>query len=94
MTGPAVFQKRPTQVQAMRWTGDNFDDLSKWGANNTYPTPIVSPTDSKSGMLTLWVEARSSWVDVEIGEWIILNEHGFISASPALFGHLYERVFV
>lgn len=90
MTGPAVFQKRPTQVQAMRWDGGNAVDLLAWGA----PVTAMEAVGNGRPKLSLWVEARSSWVDVEVGEWIILNEHGFISTSPALFGHLYERVFV
>lgn len=89
MTAPLVFQKKPTQVEAMRWTGGNAVDLLAWGA------PVTATEAVGNGpKLSLWVEARSSWCDVQVGEWIICNEHGFISASPELFGHLYERVLV
>lgn len=27
MTGPRTFQKKPIQIRAMPWTGDNFDEI-------------------------------------------------------------------
>lgn len=74
----------------MRWDGENAVDLLAWGA----PVTATDGVGNGHPKLSLWVEARSSWCDVQVGEWIIRNEHGFISASPELFGQLYERVLV
>ena len=69
MKWPQTYQREPTFVQAMRWTGDNYSDLKAWGA------PVTFMGDD--GELWLWVAANKGQLKLELGEWIAKDHLGF-----------------
>lgn len=69
MKWPQWFQREPTFVQAMRWTGDNYNELKAWGAPVTF---FNGGTD-----LWLWVEANQGQLRIEEGEWIAKDHLGY-----------------
>lgn len=66
------FRKKPNPVEAVHWTGDNYDEMQEFG-----PVDIVAEHElgSESFNMTLLagVNGAQGWVPVPIGHWIVRN---------------------
>jgi hypothetical protein len=85
------YRKKPVEVEAMQWTGDNALALTSWTSNAFYP---VDPEDRDDPETTgdLLVTANSAHVGIETGEWIIRDARGFYPCKPDIFEATYEPV--
>ena len=86
----AKFRKKPTEVEGVRWTGDNWKDIfhhirkdgDDW--NNTVIAHALSPPPESE----LTIE-----VVVERGDWIIREPNGACHpCKPDIFDQNYELV--
>ena len=77
MKWPETFERIPTIIQAMRWTGDNFSDLKAWGAPVTFMGERDGFDESHDADLWLWVEANKGQLRLELGEWIAKDHLGY-----------------
>lgn len=94
MNEPSWFKKKPVQVQAMQWTGDNINALWDWiGASWLFgPLPQGDPLAESGRPARLFVAANDGWLDLTIGEWIIKDASGFYPCLPDRFSETYEPV--
>lgn len=88
LTPPAplgnTYTSRPVSITAMQWTGENLDDIKAWVGDDNLD-------HWASGVaLTLWVEANTSWLPLEPGEWIVKDELGFYPCKDSIFQRKYE----
>lgn len=74
MKWPVILVRKPTTIEAMRWTGDNFCELRSWGAPVTF---MGDERDEPNPPLWLWVSANNAQLRLEEGEWIAKDEIGF-----------------
>ena len=78
-------RKRPVEVEAMRWDGDNLRDLLAWGARvdlAAWPEPNT---------LRVWVEPEQSWVWCPVGHYVVRGVKGeFYPVAPEVFAATYE----
>lgn len=72
MKWPETFERIPTTIQAMRWTGDNYNDLKSWGA----PVTRING-DNDPDTIWLWVQANQGQLKLELGEWIARDHLGY-----------------
>jgi len=78
-----TYQSRPVRIEAMQWTGDNFDELFGWIGYE-----IVRKPDG----LRLFVAANDRWLPLTVGEWVAKDRHGFYPIKDDVFTEKYEQV--
>jgi len=79
----AKFRKKPVVIDAVRYVGDNFNEV-RWFVGNGVPLHQVG--DSKLGIQTLEGVAYAS-----PGDWIIRGVKGeFYPCKPDIFEATYE----
>lgn len=80
-----TFRKKPVEVQAMQWTGENSIELhsftgglfdsEKWGAAEVYDY------------------LHEAWIPLVAGDWVIQGIQGeFYPCKRDIFAETYERV--
>lgn len=86
MAGPRLIRKRPIVVEAMQWDGTNatYAELQEW-------THRAVERDA-SGNLSLWVEANTTFLDLELGEWILRDARGFYPCKADILAATYDVV--
>lgn len=80
--------KKPVVVDAIRWTGDNWDDIEKfspYGIKFNYPSRLKSLT----------IDTLEGHVTAECGDWIIKGIEGEIyPCKDSVFQKTYDPYFV
>lgn len=106
MLEPKVYRKRPVPVRAIQWTGNNAGAVSDFvgimanmdGDVSTCRFLLPEAIDSEGealyhdGLARLWVEANSSWLPIEVGEWILRDRIGFYPCKDRQFVETYDEV--
>lgn len=92
MNEPRRYRKRPLEVSAIQWTGDNFEAV--WDFYREAPGRAPFIDAGSDGSLALWVEKISQPVTVPAGTWIIaeLDGVGMYPCTAAMFEAIYEEV--
>lgn len=97
MDEPKRFRKNPVEIEAIQWTGENE------GAVKSFVGKILAGVAGEiDGFAaendwyvvgtSLWVEANTSWLPIEIGEWIIKDSRGFYPCKDDIFQETYSSV--
>lgn len=84
------FRKKPVVIDAIRWTGDNYDEINNW-------------TDSRFQMITLpdqpemtariYDVLHETWVLLRDGDWVIRGVRGeYYPCANDVFESTYEPV--
>lgn len=84
------FRKKPVEVDAMQWTGDNIDALVEWAG----PSIVNYPTDKTPRNLTLFT-IDDFGVPCPVGHWVIRESKRsdrFYPCGPEEFAATYEPV--
>lgn len=76
------YRKRPVEIEAMRWMGNNFDGLSAWCGDHV--------KRSAEGTLRLFVQANTAWLELGVGEWVAKDRHGFYPIKDDVFLESYR----
>ena len=84
--GVTRWRKRPVEVDAIQWTGQNFGAVRAFGSGAVGIGPVVA------GALPLWVVKSSATCRVELGDWIIREPDGsgFYPCTDADHAAAYE----
>ena len=85
MDQPKLYQRKPTQLEAIQFTGENDDAIRAFGAE-------VKRTDIAEKVLSLFVAANNGWLDLQVGEWIAKDDFGFYLIKDEQFKRVYEEV--
>lgn len=84
------FRKRPVVIEAIQWTGENFQELHKWGGGGEteFHGRISRTYDEKC----LAVQGRELWLSfAQIDDWIIKDMVGkFRVCKPTVFEATFE----
>lgn len=82
------FRSRPSEVEAVQWTGDNLDEIEAFGVGFRYADRWDHPLRIKAGK-----DGAQDWVPVPVGHWIArqpgdLTDHWPV--DPDYFASKYE----
>lgn len=80
------YRKRPVEIEALQWTGNNGADLQSWCGEDRF---LFS---DKDGSACLYVAANDAWLDLEKSEWIAKDRLGFYPIKNDMFHESYESV--
>ena len=74
-------RKKPVEVEAVQWTGENLGDLYVWGAN----------MELRGEGMTLYIHTLEGDMRASIGDYIIKGVKGeFYACKPDIFEMTYE----
>ena len=80
-TAPLRFRRRPLEVAAVHWTGENGDELSALlGA-------CFNPT-----LAAVYTNAERGWMFLEPGVWVALSPFGAMVLTEAELAATFEAV--
>ena len=82
----ARYRKRPVEIEAIQWTGDNTKQVMSW-ADNYFGLDV----DGTGGWI--WNESQKSNNHVNVGDYIIRGTSGeYYPCEPTIFAATYEPV--
>lgn len=88
-----TYRKRPIELQAIQWTGENEAEIQAWtGRSIFYKLDVEDRGENPDATATLYVAANSVWLGLEPGEWILKDSKGFYPCKPDVFAETYEEV--
>jgi len=88
------FRKKPVVIEAVQWTGENYDEIYKW--RDQFPG-VDKPAAWKGNMGDLLVptleDHNAEYHCASPGDWIIRGVNGeFYPCKPDIFEKTYEKV--
>ena len=76
------FVKKPVEIEAIQWVGDNTAEVME------FVGPMIHPTSSS----TLGIRTLEGVMDAAVGDWIIKGVKGeFYPCKPDIFEMTYDR---
>lgn len=96
MSAPTRYRKKPVEITAIQWTGDNEQDVIAFTGSGKFAA--LDPEDrTDDPELTAEVfagdELHNTWVGVYTGQWIIRGAQGELYPCAAdVFAATYEPV--
>lgn len=79
-----IFKKKPVEIEAIQWKGDNWDDIFKFTNKET----SLLPTSEK-----ILVDTLEGSMKANVGDWIIKGVTGeFYPCKPDIFDMTYDKV--
>lgn len=85
-------RKRPVEVSAVRFTGDNYDDVWELTGPEAF-APQVAAVDAPDIIAAVFDRLHATWVGVKAEQWIIQGVKGeFYPCDPDVFEETYEAV--
>lgn len=70
------YRKRPIEVDAVQWTGDNVDDVVALTGPENFERLDERPSDDPEATARVYDRLHSSWVLVRVDDWIIRGVRG------------------
>lgn len=97
----AIYKTKPFKVEAVKFTGDNFDELVAftgsrtvepgWDIQNFQEAGTYVMWDDDEIVAEVWDYLHSTWVGVKVGQYIIKGGKGeFYPCDPDIFHSKYE----
>ena len=81
------YRKKPVEIEAIQWTGDNRDEIWEFCPLSYFNT------DLETGMLSLMVQTLEGSMQASIGDYIIKGIKGeFYPCKPDIFDMTYDKV--
>lgn len=82
-----TFVKKPVEIQAVQWTGDNYDEIENFVGRNGLD---LFWKFEKPGLIIYTLEGDHY---ASVGDWIIRGVRGeFYPCKPDIFKQTYEEV--
>lgn len=82
MSAAQRYRKKPVEIEAIRWTGGNFDQLEEWCGDHVACNEGSRPR--------LFIKANAVWIVLTVGEWVAKDRHGFYPIKDDVFLESYE----
>lgn len=83
------YRKRPIIIRAVKWTGDNFDEICEFVKDQP-----VTLYKNDFGFIRLLIETLEEDICAEVGDYIICGVHGeYYSCKPDIFSETYEVIW-
>jgi hypothetical protein len=103
MNAPAKYTKKPVTIEAVRWTGDNYETIRDWvgerssedpyNRNGFIPVEEQWPDPPEDITALVWDRLHSTWVGVKTGHWIIKGIQGeFYPCDNEVFWQTYWKM--
>src|SRR5687768_16712957 len=89
----AKFRKRPVEIEAVQWTGDNEEELIGFTSNQFQALAPEDRSDDPEATGSVFDVLHSTWVLVYPGQWVIKGVKGeFYPIAEDVLAETYEPV--
>jgi hypothetical protein len=91
MPGPRTFRKRPMEVQALQWTGDNVRKMQLFADTNF---EVLNEPDDRDPDATASVfdHLHKTWILVHTSDWVVCDiQRAFHPVRRRVPGDLRDR---
>ncbi len=89
----SAFRTKPFEIEAVRFTGDNFEDVKELAGKNFWPVSETEHLDDPEIVAEVFDKLHSTWIGVKAGHWIIKGQKGeFYPCDPEIFDAKYEEI--
>ncbi|KIF67589.1 hypothetical protein HY68_01405 [Streptomyces sp. AcH 505] len=92
MPGPALYRRRPIEMEAVQWTGDNTAEMTAFAGTCFAEVPAEDRGDDPDETAQLLESTHSSWVGLLVGDWVGKVDGGFHLFSAETMAAGYDRV--
>jgi hypothetical protein len=90
---PTRFRKRPVEVDAIQWTGDNLPAVQEFAPSKLWPVDPEDRIEDPDITAQVYDELHSTWVGVKTGQWIIRGVKGeYYPIATDVLADTYEPV--
>jgi hypothetical protein len=93
-SAPSRYRKKPVEIDAIQWTGDNVVDALKFfdaGPATSAIVNINAPADRSQGYID--IPTLEGTMRASVGDWIIRGIEGELyPCKPGIFAATYEPV--
>lgn len=89
----ARFRKRPVEVAAIQWTGENEAEIRSWCGPNLFGS--LGPAIHRDADVTAEVldTLHGSWINMRTGDWVVRGIRGeFYAITDDVLRATYEPV--
>lgn len=89
------FRTKPFEIEAVRWTGDNFTEMQRFAKSNfnLIEEDQRPYTDDPEADAEIYNSLHSTWVLVLPGQWIIKDsKDSFYPCDDDIFQAKYEQL--
>lgn len=91
MDAAAIFRKKPVEIQAMQWTGENIEALLQFVADDS----MYFGMDQYDNITDLFISTLEGDMKANVGDWIIRGLKGeYYPCSNEIFIMSYDKVEV
>lgn len=87
------FKTKPFEIEAVQFTGDNFDEVKEMAGDKFWPVEEQDRGDDPDIIAEVMDDLHSTWVGVKKDQWIIKGQKGeFYPCDPEIFAAKYEPI--
>lgn len=79
------YQKLPTTIEAVQFTGDNWAEMHAFTGHVRINDVVMDVFRGGAQDTMLWVAANQSWLPIEISEWVAKDKLGFYPIKDEQF---------
>jgi len=88
------FRKRPVEVVAIQWTGENEAEVRRFTGGSLFGAcRQEGPSHDPEVTAHVYDETHSTWVGVKPGQWVVRGVKGeFYPIDPDILAETYDRI--
>lgn len=87
-----TFRKRPVEVCAIQWTGENEHELREWTGGQFSADPVGERAEGQIDA-EVYDVLHATWVGLTVGQWVIKGVKGeFYPIAQDVLAETYEPV--
>ena len=87
------FRKKPVVIEAVRWKGENREEIRTFCPRGAFFTPARQDTEGRTTAWDLLIDNLDGIMYAKIGDYIIKGVNGeYYPCKPDVFAKTYERV--
>lgn len=87
------YRKKPIEVDAIQWTGDNAEELAEFTGGQFHAAGNGRIIDDPRFNARVFDELHDTWVGVKTGQWVIKGVKGeFYPIDEQVLAETYEQV--
>lgn len=87
------YRKKPVEIEAIQYTGDNGWEINNWSNGNVYESPVLEPTEDDSTGKYVQVNTLEGVMIGRVGWFIIRGIKGeYYPCDPDIFEQTYDIV--
>lgn len=87
------FRKRPVEIEAIQFTGDNWWLIEEWSEGQVITSPVLEPTPDNPTGAYIQIKTLEGVMTAGVGSWVIRGIKGeYYPCQDTVFRATYQEV--